>query len=86
MTTPAAERRDHQTAKTTAGVRVVPGHWGSVSVHAFRTWTGEATLTTWCGLEVDLSAGGAHTTDLISCLQCSQASFDAIWGKGAPRV
>lgn len=70
--------RNKQTARTAAGVRLNPDHWASRTVHAFREWTGESTLTTWCGIDVDLAAGGRHTTDLIGCVQCSQASYDAL--------
>ena len=76
----AVYRRDHETAKVSSGVRVNPTHWASISVHAFHRSTGEKTLVTWCGIEVDLSAGGAHTTDIITCLACGEASLKAFWG------
>lgn len=75
--------RDHQTARTRAGVRVNPTHWSSVTVHAFWRWTSDAVLLTWCGIEVDLREGGAHTTDLISCLGCGEASWRHLRGESA---
>jgi hypothetical protein len=74
--------RNKQTARTAAGVRVKDGHWASKTVHAFREWTGESDLTTWCGLDVDLSDGGRHTTDIITCLQCGEASWGVLWRDG----
>lgn len=67
--------RDRQTVRTACGVRTDPTHWASATVHAHRTWTGEATILTWCGLDVDLSAGARQTTDLVSCLSCGRASW-----------
>lgn len=69
--------RDKQTARTACGVRVKADHWASTTVHSHKTWTGDATVETWCGLAVDLEDGGRHTRDLISCLGCAQASYDA---------
>lgn len=77
--------RDHQVVRTTGGVYVRPGHWAARMVHAFHRWTGETTLATWCDLTVDLSEGGALTTDLISCLQCAEASWRHLRGKGPAR-
>lgn len=77
MTTSA---RDHKTSATASGVRVKAGHWASSTVHAFWRWTGETTLSTWCGIEVNLADGGAHTRDHITCLQCPQASMQAFRG------
>lgn len=70
--------RDRQVARTTGGVYVKAGHWASRTVHSFHRYTGETTLLTWCDLTVDLSEGGALTTDLIGCLQCSEASWRAL--------
>jgi hypothetical protein len=84
MPSVAAERRDKDTASKIAGVYVSPLHWAARQVHAFRTWTGERTLVTWCGLAVDLSAEARQTADLISCLSCGQASWDALKGRLAP--
>lgn len=72
--------RSRETARKMAGVMVAPGHWAAPTVHAFHQWTDEKTLATWCGVEVDLSVGGAHTTDLITCVQCPQASLAAFRG------
>ena len=80
MSAAAAYKRDHQTAKVSAGVRVNPGHWASISVHSFHRWTGEATVLTWCGITVELGDGGKLTTDLISCSGCGQASMQAFKG------
>lgn len=68
---------DRVTARTTAGVRVAPGHWASRLVHAFRRWVDATTLLTWCDLEVSTESG-ALTTDRIDCQQCSEASWQAI--------
>lgn len=71
-------QRDRATQRTVVGVRLNPTHWASVTVHAFRQWTGAATLQTWCGITADLEDGARQTTDLISCTQCSQASWKAL--------
>lgn len=68
---------DRVTARTTAGVRVAPGHWASRLVHAFRRWTGPTSLLTWCDLEVSVESG-ALTTDTATCQQCSEASWQSI--------
>ncbi len=60
-----------------SGVRVKADHWASTTVHAFHHWTGETSILTWCGIEVNLADGGAHTRDLITCVQCPQASLQA---------
>lgn len=70
--------RDVQTRRTVGGVRLNPEHWASVTVHAHRTWTSQHTIETWCGIEADMEAGARQTTDLISCLQCGQASWDRL--------
>lgn len=75
-----ATARDRKTSSTVSGVRVKADHWASSTVHAFHRWTGEAALLTWCGIEVNLADGGAHTRDLITCLGCAQASLKAIRG------
>ena len=72
-------QRDNETVRASCGVRIAPGHGASASVHAFRTWTGEATLATWCGLDVDLGDQSRLTKDLVSCRQCAQASKAAFW-------
>ena len=72
--------RDHETTRTVGGVRTATGHWSAKTVHAFHRWTGDTTLETHCGLTVDLAEGGAQTTDMISCLQCGQASWGAFRG------
>lgn len=69
-----ATERDHATSRRASGVRVKADHWASRTVHSFRRWTGDTTLSTWCGIEVDLQDGGAHTTDHVTCKQCPQAS------------
>ena len=70
--------RDWSTARTIAGVRLNPTHWAGVTVHAFHVWTGEHVLLTWCGIEANLEDGARQTTDLISCLSCGQASWEAL--------
>lgn len=35
-------------------------------------------MTVWCGIEVDLADGARQTTDLVSCLQCGEASYQAV--------
>lgn len=82
MSAVAAYRRDHQTVKVSAGVRVKPTHWASISVHAFHRWTGEHSLVTWCGIAVELGDGARLTTDLISCVQCPVGSMQAFRGTG----
>lgn len=80
MSPTATYRRDRQTSRTTSGVRINPGHWASISVHAFHRWTGETTLVTWCGIEVELGDGGRLTTDIITCVQCPVGSMQAFRG------
>lgn len=75
-------QRDKETAKKIAGVMVAPGHWAATTVYAFHRWTDETAVVTWCGLAVDLAAGGAQTMNLITCVQCPQASLAAF--RGAP--
>lgn len=75
-----ATDRDRHVVKTTGGVYLLPGHWASVSVHSFHHWTGETTLVTWCGIEMDQEAGARLTPDLITCLSCGQASWKALRG------
>lgn len=85
----ASYARDKETARTVAGVYVNPLHPLSKLVHAFRTWTGDRTLETWCEVSVNLTEGGAQTTDRINCQQCSEASFQAtqrmLRGTAAPQ-
>lgn len=69
--------RDRATTRTMGGVRLKPGHWASVTVHAHRTWLSEHSMTLWCGIEANFEDGARQTTDLISCLGCGQASLDA---------
>lgn len=69
---------DRVTARSTAGVRVSPGHWASRMVHAFRRWAGGDTVLTWCDVTVNVRTTGALTTDRIDCQQCSEASWQAI--------
>lgn len=76
----SAYERDMATSRKVSGVRVKAGHWASSTVHAFRRWTGETELETWCGLSVNLADGGAHTRDCVTCLQCPQASIKAFRG------
>lgn len=72
-------QRDRQTARTVGGVRLQAGRWASGTVHAFWLWVGDTTIRTWCDVEAELLQDGARqTTDLISCLQCGQASWLAI--------
>ena len=73
----AAERRNKDTVRTVAGVRTDPSHWANTPIHSFRTWTGDRTLVTWCGIPIDLAAGAFQTTDTVTCLQCGEASFQA---------
>jgi hypothetical protein len=75
-----AYRRDRETARKIAGVMVAPGHWAARTVHAFRRWIDDKTLVTWCGISVDLTNGGAQTMNLITCVQCPQASLAAFRG------
>lgn len=75
-----AYERNLKTSRTVSGVLVKAGHWASATVHAFRRWTGETELETWCGLSVNLADGGAHTRDHVTCLQCPQASIQAFRG------
>lgn len=76
----ATYRRDRETTRSVAGVRTNPGHWAAQQVHAFRTWTDDRALVTWCGLDADLANGAYQTTDLISCQTCAQASWLAFRG------
>jgi hypothetical protein len=76
----SAYQRDRETARSACGVRLSPNHVLSRSVHAFRTWTGERALETWCGIPVDLTAGGARTSETITCQACPQASWLAFKG------
>lgn len=71
----SAYARDQETRRKAAGVRVNPTHWASASVHAHRTWTGQTTMQTWCGIDVNLEDGARQTTELISCLGCGQGSW-----------
>lgn len=70
-----SDQRDTETARTVAGVRLPPAHILSKSVHAFKTWTDERTLQTWCDIPVSLAEGGLQTQETITCLACGQASF-----------
>ena len=70
-----AYQRDCETRREVGGVRTNPSHWANISVHAFRHWLGESTLITHCDIEIDVARDGRQTTDLISCLQCGQASW-----------
>ena len=69
---------DRVTARTTAGVRIAPGHWASRMVHAFRRWAGPGVAVTWCELEARTADGARLTTDTINCQGCSEASWLAI--------
>jgi len=73
-----ATARDQATSEKASGVRVNRRDWAGKSVHSFHRWTGETTLLTWCGLSVNLADGGAHTRDLVTCLQCAQASLEVM--------
>lgn len=77
MTAATLDKRNRETVRGACGVRVNPEHWASVNVHAFRRWTGDSTVMTWCGLTADSSDGARLTTDLISCSACAQASIKA---------
>lgn len=70
--------RSRETARKAGGLRLPPTHTLSASVHAFRRWTGEDTLATWCGIETGVEAGARLTTDLITCLGCPEASLGAL--------
>jgi hypothetical protein len=74
----AVSDRDREVVRTTGGVYVPPGHWAASSVHSFHRWTGQTTLVTWCGIDVDLEDGARLTSDLITCLACGQASWQAL--------
>lgn len=74
----ADHRRDMDTVRTAGGVRLNPEHWASVTVHSFRTWTGQTTLATWCGVAAALEDGARETKDLPTCLQCAEASWQAV--------
>lgn len=78
-------QRDRETVRASCGVRLAPLDGASASVHAFRTWTGEATVVTWCGIEADLGDQSRLTKDLVSCVPCGQASKAAFW-RGASDV
>jgi hypothetical protein len=67
--------RDRETARTAAGVRLSPQHILSKSVHAFKTFTGDSTLQTWCDIPADLKDGASQTRETITCQACAQASF-----------
>jgi hypothetical protein len=69
--------RDRQTARDVCGVRLPLSHALSKSVHAHRTWLSDSVALTWCGIEADMSDGASQTTDLISCLSCSEGSWKA---------
>ncbi len=71
-------RRDHATSGATSGVWLKPGHWASVTVHAFHRWTGETSFVTWCGLEANTADGARLTRDTITCVQCAEASLRAV--------
>lgn len=75
--------RDRQTARDVCGVRLPPAHTLSQSVHAFKGWTGERTLMTWCEIPVDLREGGLQTMETITCSGCGQNSYqDALrWAR-----
>lgn len=75
-----ATERDHATSRKASGVRTPTGDADSHQVHAFRHWLDQTFLETWCGIEVNLADGGAHTTDLITCRACAQASYRAVRG------
>jgi hypothetical protein len=75
-------QRDTATVRSTCGVRLSPDHILSTSVHSFKTWTGERTLVTWCGIPVDLARGGIQTTETITCVTCAEASWLAFKGVG----
>jgi hypothetical protein len=70
--------RDHQVVRTTGGVYVRPGHWAAKTVHSFYRWTGATTLQTWCGIDVDLEDKARLTPDLITCVSCAEASWQAL--------
>ena len=70
-------RRDHATSGATSGVWLKPGHWASVTVHAFHRWTGETSFVTWCGLEANTADGARLTRETITCVQCAEASLRA---------
>lgn len=76
-------QRDQKTSSETSGVWIKPGHWASVTVHAFWRWTGETALLTWCGLEANMADGARLTTDTITCVQCAQASLRGVMGHAA---
>lgn len=85
--------RDRQTARDVCGVRLPPTHMLSKSVHAFKTWSGERTLLTWCEIPVDLRAGGLQTMETITCSGCGQNSYQdalrwarAVYGRAARQM
>ena len=70
-----ATARDKKTSAQTSGVMLKPGHWASAPIHSFRSWTGETELQTWCGLKANMADGARLTTEIVSCVQCAQASL-----------
>lgn len=53
-------------------------------MHAFRRFVGVTSVETWCGVQADMvrdyasaepNTGVKLTTDVITCLQCPQASL-----------
>jgi hypothetical protein len=69
-------------AKEHPGVRMPADHWSRGAVHSFRQRISGGTVTTWCGLTADLSAGAEQTDDLISCPGCGQASWEDVRRSG----
>ena len=75
-----AYRRDQRTSESTSGAWLKPGHWASVTVHAFHRWTGETSFVTWCGIAANTADGARLTTDTITCLTCPGAWMEAFKG------
>jgi hypothetical protein len=72
--------RDAATVRSACGVRLSPDHILSKSVHSFRQWIGDSEASVWCGIECDVSQGARLTTETITCLSCSEASWLAFKG------
>lgn len=76
MTAATLDKRNRETKNGACGVRIPPV-WPHGRVHAFRCWTGEKTLVTWCGEVADLQDGAEQTRALITCRPCGDASLSA---------
>lgn len=73
-----ATARDKKTSSQTSGVMLKPGHWASAPIHSFHYWTGETEAMTYCGLTANMANGARLTREIVNCVQCGQASLNAI--------